>query len=72
MRLTAHQDGWVYGLFCAERKDPAAAPGDLSSAVAQCGYRAHPRFEVLGAAWTTCGLLGAAAQLRVARGICRR
>jgi len=22
MRLTAHQDGWVYGLFCAERKDP--------------------------------------------------
>jgi 4-O-beta-D-mannosyl-D-glucose phosphorylase len=37
MRLTAHQDGWVYGLFCAERKDPAAAPGDLSSAVAQCG-----------------------------------
>jgi 4-O-beta-D-mannosyl-D-glucose phosphorylase len=37
MRLTAHQDGWIYGLFCAERKDPAAVPGDLSSAVAQCG-----------------------------------
>jgi 4-O-beta-D-mannosyl-D-glucose phosphorylase len=37
MRLTAHQDGWIYGLFCAERKDPAAAPGDLSSALAQCG-----------------------------------
>ena len=37
MRLTAHEDGWIYGLFCAERKDPAAAPGDLSSAVAQCG-----------------------------------
>jgi 4-O-beta-D-mannosyl-D-glucose phosphorylase len=37
MRLTAHEDGWVYGLFCAERKDPEAAPGDLSSAVAQCG-----------------------------------
>ena len=37
MRLTAHEDGWVYGLFCAERKDPDAAPGDLSSAVAQCG-----------------------------------
>ncbi|MGA3028658.1 MAG: glycosidase [Bryobacteraceae bacterium] len=37
MRLTAHEDGWVYGLFCAERKDPAAPPGDLSSAVAQCG-----------------------------------
>ena len=37
MRLTAHEDGWIYGLFCAERKDPAATPGDLSSAVAQCG-----------------------------------
>ncbi len=37
MRLTAHEDGWIYGLFCAERKDPGAPPGDLSSAVAQCG-----------------------------------
>lgn len=37
MRLTAHEDGWIYGLFCAERKDPDAPPGDLSSAVAQCG-----------------------------------
>ena len=37
MRLTAHEDGWIYGLFCAERKDPAAPPGDMSSAVAQCG-----------------------------------
>ena len=42
MRLTAHQDGWIYGLFCAERKDPHAPPGDLSSAVAQCGMaRTH-------------------------------
>jgi 4-O-beta-D-mannosyl-D-glucose phosphorylase len=42
MRLTAHEDGWIYGLFCAERKDPDAAPGDLSSAVAQCGVaRTH-------------------------------
>jgi 4-O-beta-D-mannosyl-D-glucose phosphorylase len=42
MRLTAHEDGWIYGLFCAERKDPDAAPGDLSSAVAQCGIaRTH-------------------------------
>ena len=42
MRLTAHQDGWIYGFFCAERKDPSAAPGDLSSAVAQCGIaRTH-------------------------------
>ena len=37
MRLTAHEDGWIYGLFCVERKDPAAAPGDLSSAVAAAG-----------------------------------
>jgi 4-O-beta-D-mannosyl-D-glucose phosphorylase len=42
MRLTAHEDGWIYGLFCAERKDPNAPPGDLSSAVAQCGVaRTH-------------------------------
>ncbi len=37
MRLTQHEDGWIYGLFCTERPDPNAAPGDLSSAVAQCG-----------------------------------
>ena len=37
MRLTAHEDGWIYGIFCAERHDPSAAPGDLSSAVATAG-----------------------------------
>ncbi|WP_238654183.1 glycosidase [Paenibacillus piscarius] len=37
MRLVKHEDGWIYGLFCTERKDPDALPGDLSSAVAQCG-----------------------------------
>ena len=37
MRLTRHEDGWIYGLFCTERSDPDAAPGDLSAAVAQCG-----------------------------------
>lgn len=37
MRLTRHEDGWIYGLFCTERKDPDAPKGDLSSAVAQCG-----------------------------------
>ena len=37
MRITKHEDGWIYGLFCTERKDPYASPGDLSSAVAQCG-----------------------------------
>jgi 4-O-beta-D-mannosyl-D-glucose phosphorylase len=34
MRLTAHEDGWIYGIFCSERKDPNAPKGDLSSAVA--------------------------------------
>ncbi len=34
MRLTAHEDGWIYGIFCAERHDPAAPAGDLSSATA--------------------------------------
>jgi 4-O-beta-D-mannosyl-D-glucose phosphorylase len=37
MRLVRHEDGWIYGLFCAERKDPSAKPGDTSSAVASCG-----------------------------------
>jgi len=37
MRLVMHDDGWIYGLFCTERKDPDAPPGDMSSAVAQCG-----------------------------------
>ena len=37
MRLVAHEDGWVYGLFCTERRDPSAAPGDQSAAIAQCG-----------------------------------
>ena len=37
MRLVKHEDGWIYGLFCSERKDPNAPRGDLSSATAQCG-----------------------------------
>lgn len=37
MRLVRHEDGWVYGIFCTERKDPTAPQGDLSSAIAQCG-----------------------------------
>jgi 4-O-beta-D-mannosyl-D-glucose phosphorylase len=37
MRLTRHEDGWIYGVFCTERKDPNAPPGDLSSAIAQAG-----------------------------------
>ena len=37
MRLTAHEDGWIYGIFCSESLDPNAAPGDLSSAIAKAG-----------------------------------
>jgi len=37
MRLTRHEDGWIYGVFCTERKDPKAPAGDLSSAVAAAG-----------------------------------
>lgn len=36
MRLTQHEDGWVYGLFCAERKDKSKAD-DSSAALASCG-----------------------------------
>lgn len=35
MRLTKHEDGWIYGIFCSESKDTSAA--DLSSAVAAAG-----------------------------------
>ncbi|RDC61472.1 glycoside hydrolase family 130 protein [Adhaeribacter pallidiroseus] len=42
MRVVQHEDGWIYGLFCTERKDPDAKPGDESSAYAQCGIaRTH-------------------------------
>lgn len=37
MRLTRHEDGWIYGLYCTERRDPDAPAMDLSAAVAQCG-----------------------------------
>ena len=37
MRVTFHQDGWIYGVFCSEAKDPGAKAGDLSSAVAVAG-----------------------------------
>lgn len=37
MRLVKHEDGYIYGLYCSERKDPDAPPVDTSAAVAQCG-----------------------------------
>ena len=35
MRLTRHEDGWIYGVFCSESKDPENP--DLSAAVAAAG-----------------------------------
>ncbi len=37
MRLVKHEDGWIYGIYCSEQKDPAAPAHDTSSAVAQAG-----------------------------------
>ena len=37
IRLTEHEDGWIYGLFCTEKRDPDAPPADQSAAIAQCG-----------------------------------
>jgi 4-O-beta-D-mannosyl-D-glucose phosphorylase len=36
MRITAHEDGWIYGVFCAERHDDTQ-PGNLSAATATAG-----------------------------------
>ena len=33
MRITKHEDGWIYGVFCAERHDDSQ-PGNLSAATA--------------------------------------
>ena len=42
MRLVKHEDGWIYGLFCTERKDPSVPRTDTSTAIAQCGVaRTH-------------------------------
>lgn len=35
MRLTKHEDGWIYGVFCSESKDTSST--DLSAAVAAAG-----------------------------------
>ena len=37
MRLTKHEDGWIYGIFCSESKDPDAPAGDLTSTIAAAG-----------------------------------
>lgn len=37
MRLIHHEDGYIYGIFCTERKDPNAPKGDTSMAIANAG-----------------------------------
>lgn len=37
MRVVKHEDGWIYGLFCTERRDPNAPKEDQSAATANCG-----------------------------------
>ncbi|MEX1117120.1 MAG: glycosidase [Akkermansiaceae bacterium] len=37
MRLTRHEDGWIYGTFCVEKKDPSSPESDTSAALASCG-----------------------------------
>ncbi|MDP4129317.1 MAG: glycosidase [Bacteroidota bacterium] len=36
-RLTTHEDGWIYGIFCTEKRNANAPEGDQSDAIAQCG-----------------------------------
>jgi len=45
MRLTAHEDGWIYGMFCTERKDETR-PNDSSAAEAQCGIARTKDLEI--------------------------
>jgi 4-O-beta-D-mannosyl-D-glucose phosphorylase len=37
MRVVEHEDGWLYGLFCTERRDTKAYETDQSAAIAKCG-----------------------------------
>lgn len=45
IRLTVHEDGWIYGIFCVERHDPNASEGDLSSATATAGIARTKDFK---------------------------
>jgi len=37
MRIVQHEDGWIYGIFCTERRDPHAPEDNQSAATTQCG-----------------------------------
>ncbi len=46
IRLVEHEDGWIYGLFCTERRDQSAPEGDQSAAIAQCGIARTKNFII--------------------------
>ena len=71
MRLVRHEDGWIYGLFCAERHDDSK-PNDLVRRHCPLRHRAHEGFGEMGAAGGFENARAAPAQLRVASGICER
>lgn len=37
LRIVQHEDGWLYGIFCSDKRDPDASPADQSAVIAQCG-----------------------------------
>ncbi len=37
MRLTKHEDGFIYGIFCVEYRDPEAKPRETNKAIARAG-----------------------------------
>ena len=45
IRLTHHEDGWIYGLFCTERRDPSAAESNQTAAIAQCAIARTRDFD---------------------------
>ena len=71
MRLVRHEDGWIYGLFCAERHDDSK-PDDLSAAIARCGIARTKDLVEVGTTARPQNPLAAPAQLRAAPGICGR
>ena len=71
MRLTKHEDGWIYGVFCSESKDKTNP--DLSAAVAASRYRTHKRSQDMGASGQSENTsFSAAEKCSASSGVCRR
>ena len=71
MRLVKHEDGWIYGLFCTERRDPNAADSDQSAAIAQCGIARTKDLVEWDRLPDLKNTIGTATQRGVASGICK-